>query len=106
MQTHPRLKRAALPATDAEASAGLDRRAFLRCSGMVVGAGALTGALPPALMRTADAAQKTQHLPNRCKNRTSAYDLHALFGGLRSRRRSSKRRLDSGRSRISIRRST
>ncbi len=56
MRHHPWLKPITPPAAKPEA---IDRRAFLRRSGLIVGAGALAGALPLALMRTARGADKT-----------------------------------------------
>jgi formate dehydrogenase major subunit len=55
MKRHQGLKRIA---TQAATPDGIDRRAFLRRSAMVVGGGALAGVLPLSLMRPANAAEK------------------------------------------------
>jgi formate dehydrogenase major subunit len=55
MKQHPWLKRIGTQAATPDA---INRRTFLRRSGLIVGAGALAGTLPLALMRPATAAEK------------------------------------------------
>ena len=59
MDAHPWLKRIAAPA---KPDGAMDRRSFLRRSGLVVGGGALAGALPLSFMRPARGAEK-QNIP-------------------------------------------
>ena len=80
----PRLRRFAGP------EARLDRRTFLKRSGLVAGAGAFASQLPYGAIGTAEAAAE-----GGAKNAKQAHRLHALLGGLRGRRDRRERRVDA-----------
>ena len=92
----PRLRRLAGAATPT-----MDRRAFLKRSGVVAGAGAFASQLPFNLVGKAEAAR-----PKTRQDRGQAHRLHALLGRLRDRRGGRRTASGCARSRCSIRRST
>ena len=69
---------------------GLDRRSFLRRSGLVAGGLAAIGALPLASVRKAEAGRAA----NVGRRHHPQEHLHALLGRLHGDRRGVKRRLD------------
>ena len=71
--------------------ATMDRRAFLKRSGLVAGAGAFASQLPYGAIGKAQAADETANV----KTEVQAHRLHALLGRLRGRRRRRERRVDA-----------
>ena len=69
--------------------ATMDRRAFLKRSGLVAGAGAFASQLPYGTMGKAQAADETAER----QARGEAHRLHALLGRLRDRRGRRERRV-------------
>ena len=68
----------------------IDRRTFLRRSGIALGAGAVASQLPFYIMGKADAAQEAA----RRQAGSQAHGLHALLGRMRDRRRGPERCMD------------
>ncbi len=88
-RTERQTRRSNLAATvGRQSGVGLDRRSFLRRSGLVAGGLATIGALPLASVQKAEAAGtqcRGRHHPEKY--------LHALFGRLHRARRSVERRV-------------
>jgi formate dehydrogenase major subunit len=70
----------------------IDRRAFLKRSGLAVGTGAALSQLPFSMMGKAKAAENTRRRRN---IEVEAYCLHALLGWLRDRRSCAERCVDT-----------
>ena len=87
---HPR-RRSAPRRTLGARIATMDRRAFLKRSGLVAGAGAFASQLPYGTMGKAQAADESAN----GKARSASHRLHALLGRLRGRRRRRERRVDA-----------
>ena len=91
-RTERQARRGALAAALAsQASSGLDRRTFLRRSGLAAGGLAALGALPLASVRKAQGRPAARH--GRRGHHPQEH-LHALLGRLHRHRRSRQRRLD------------
>ena len=69
----------------------MDRRTFLKRSGLVAGAGAFASQLPYGAIGTAEARRRKA----RRQDRGQAHRLHALLGRLRGRRHRRERRVDA-----------